>query len=559
MTSGAREKRRHVPLSTIPERMQQAVLAIEDQSFYSHPGVNPVPDDRRGDRQSLQPRPSERREHDHAAAVADVLPRRRVQRGAAERHGLAAAQGPRDPDVARARATHVEGRDPRAVSERRLSRPARLVRHSRRRRGVAHLLRQGRRESRPERGGAHCRRHSEPGVALARSPIRSARSSVATSCCRRWPPRTTSPTTKRDTASREPLQVVARSVDNEAPYFVDMVGAADQRAVPRPDGATRRGGRLHHARPQPAARRARRGPQRVSPTWTSCSRGARRNRQSAQAALLAVDPRTGEILAMVGGRSYNQSQYNRVDRGATAARLGVQAVRLPRRLRARRRSKGWTDLTPASLTLDEPATFTFDDQVWEPRNYDDYDGEITCGARWRCRATSARFASASASASTRSRRCGGASASARRRAAIPSITLGVFELTPLEVAQAYTLFTNGGSVRSLQSHRSRAGRDETRSKPAASKLRPVARSDTTYLVTNMMRSVLNEGTGAGARASGLRPRRRRQERHDQRPARCVVRRLHAGAADGGVGGLRRQSAARPQRRQRPRCPSGPTS
>ena len=41
MTSGARQKRRHVALSTIPERMQQAVLAIEDQSFYSHPGVNP--------------------------------------------------------------------------------------------------------------------------------------------------------------------------------------------------------------------------------------------------------------------------------------------------------------------------------------------------------------------------------------------------------------------------------------------------------------------------------------------------------------------------------------
>jgi hypothetical protein len=41
MTSGAREKRRHVPLATIPKRMQEAVLAIEDQSFYSHPGINP--------------------------------------------------------------------------------------------------------------------------------------------------------------------------------------------------------------------------------------------------------------------------------------------------------------------------------------------------------------------------------------------------------------------------------------------------------------------------------------------------------------------------------------
>jgi len=41
ITSGAREKRRRVELGAIPKRMQEAVLAIEDQSYYSHPGVNP--------------------------------------------------------------------------------------------------------------------------------------------------------------------------------------------------------------------------------------------------------------------------------------------------------------------------------------------------------------------------------------------------------------------------------------------------------------------------------------------------------------------------------------
>ena len=42
MTSGDREKRRRVPLDSMPLHMQQAVLAVEDQSFYSHPGINPV-------------------------------------------------------------------------------------------------------------------------------------------------------------------------------------------------------------------------------------------------------------------------------------------------------------------------------------------------------------------------------------------------------------------------------------------------------------------------------------------------------------------------------------
>src|SRR4029077_16390505 len=42
MTSGARQKRRRMPVAIMPEHMQQAVLSIEDRSFYSHPGVNPL-------------------------------------------------------------------------------------------------------------------------------------------------------------------------------------------------------------------------------------------------------------------------------------------------------------------------------------------------------------------------------------------------------------------------------------------------------------------------------------------------------------------------------------
>jgi penicillin-binding protein 1B len=42
MTSEGREKRRRVPLATIPKYLQQAVLAIEDQAFYSHPGINTI-------------------------------------------------------------------------------------------------------------------------------------------------------------------------------------------------------------------------------------------------------------------------------------------------------------------------------------------------------------------------------------------------------------------------------------------------------------------------------------------------------------------------------------
>jgi hypothetical protein len=133
MTSGLREKRRHVPLSTIPERMQQAVLAIEDQSFYSHPGVNPF--------------------RTIAAAIASLFSRGRPSGASTITQQLSRmfflgdefneelqsgtvsppAQSARDTDVAGPRATHIEAGDPRAVSQRRLPRPARLVCDSRRR------------------------------------------------------------------------------------------------------------------------------------------------------------------------------------------------------------------------------------------------------------------------------------------------------------------------------------------------------------------------------------------------------------------------------------------
>ena len=166
--------------------------------------------------------------------------------------------------------------------------------------------------------------------------------------------------------------------------------------------------------------------------------------------------------------------------------------------------EGRTDLTAASMTVDEPATFTFDGQVWEPRNFDAYDGEIT----WR------RALAMSRNLGTV--RVGEAIgfdhvAALWRRVGVgtpprpfPAITLGVFELSPLEVAQAYTLFLNAGRVRPLTAIRRIETADrELRPKTAA--VKHVARPDTTFLVTSMMRSVINEGTAAGARAAGFAP------------------------------------------------------
>src|SRR5205823_14651875 len=104
---------------------------------------------------------------------------------------------------------------------------------------------------------------------------------------------------------------------------------------------------------------------------------ARRKRRNPQAALIAVDPRTGEILALVGGRSYNQSQYNR----ATEARRQPGSAFKPFVYLSafeRAAAEGRTDLTPATVVMDEPTSWEFNQQTWTPGNYDgEFEGPVT--------------------------------------------------------------------------------------------------------------------------------------------------------------------------------------
>jgi penicillin-binding protein 1B len=499
MTSGAREKRRHVPLATIPERLQQAVLAIEDQSFYSHPGVNPF--------------------RTIAAAIGSLFSRGRPSGGSTITQQLARMFFLEDEFNEELQTGTVsplrKGREilMSLVLERRTSKEEILELYL----NDVYL---GQRGSFAIHGVAEASRiffgKDVANLGLSEAALIAG---VIQSPARRSPFANPKAAVERRNvvlqamaneryltedeaakASREPLQVVARSVDNEAPYFVDMVGAEVNELFP---GVTAQPGAVDvyttlDLNLQRAALDAvRNGLANVD---TLLSR-RRKKPQPAQAVLVAVDPRTGEILAMVGGRSYNQSQYNR----AVEARRQPGSVFKPFVYLAafeHAALEGWTDLTPASLTLDEPATFTFDDQVWEPKNYDEYDGEVTLR---RALAMSRNLGTIRVG-----ERIGfDKIASLWRQVGVgatprgyPSITLGVFELTPMEVAEAYTTFTNGGSVRSLRAidHVQVAA---NRLKPPVSKLRNVAQRDTTYLVTNMLRSVLNEGTGAGARANGF--------------------------------------------------------
>jgi penicillin-binding protein 1B len=303
-----------------------------------------------------------------------------------------------------------------------------------------------------------------------------------------------------DKASAEPLKVARRALENEAPYFVDYVSQVvddEYGNVLKKDAAVDVYTTLDLQLQRIAQEAVDDGITQVDKQLA-----ARKKAGQAEVALLAVDPRTGEILAFVGGRSYSQSQFDRV----IAAKRQPGSVFKPFVYLAafeRMASEGRADLTPATVVVDEPTTFKDGENDYTPSNYqNEYDGPITLRTAL---ARSRNIVAVKVAEQTGYNRVAdlwkriGVGTPAR---AYPSIALGVFEATPLEMTSAYTIFANGGQVRPLQAITTVVENGKSRPiVPAETRL--VARADTTFLVTNMMRSVLNEGTGAGARAAGF--------------------------------------------------------
>ena len=173
---------------------------------------------------------------------------------------------------------------------------------------------------------------------------------------------------------------------------------------------------------------------------------AKRKRGKAEAALIAVDPRTGEILAFVGGRSYNQSQYNRAIAVAAPAGFGLQAVRVPHRVRAgARRRDAPTSRRPRSRSTSRRRSSSTIRCGRRRTTSSTYDGPITFR---HALAHSRNLGDDPRRAAGRLRPRGGALEEARRRQSrrrpIRRSRSASSKRRRYEIATAYTLFPNGG-------------------------------------------------------------------------------------------------------------------
>ncbi|HYK91924.1 MAG TPA: PBP1A family penicillin-binding protein, partial [Acidobacteriota bacterium] len=222
-----------------------------------------------------------------------------------------------------------------------------------------------------------------------------------------------------------------------------------------------------------------------------------------QVALIALDPHTGEIKALAGGRDYAQSQLNHI-----LAQRQPGSVFKPFVYAAAFESgiDGTPPiLTPASTVVDEPTTFFFDGQEYSPDNYgQDFYGTVTL----RDAIThSLNVATVKVAEEVGYKRVVEMAKQLGLDADIqptPAVALGAYDMTPLDVAAGYTVFANGGTRCEPIYLRSVIGPNGAPLERSSFKEREVLDPRVAYLVTNVLEDVVNRGTGASVRTRGFR-------------------------------------------------------
>jgi penicillin-binding protein 1B len=216
------------------------------------------------------------------------------------------------------------------------------------------------------------------------------------------------------------------------------------------------------------------------------------NKEKLQGALVAIDPKTGDVLAMVGGRDYSESQLNR----ATDANRQPGSVFKPIVYSAALEA----GLSPLSVYQDAPQTFTYaGNATYRPSNY---------GGGYSMREVTMRDAlvhSLNVVTVDVAMRTGlgkiaslAGSMGLQRPEAYPSLALGTTEQTPLDIAAAYSAFANSG-IRVTPHAISSIYESGNQISVQDSESRQVISPQTSFVMADMLTGVVDHGTARAAR------------------------------------------------------------
>jgi penicillin-binding protein 1B len=312
-----------------------------------------------------------------------------------------------------------------------------------------------------------------------------------------------------------PLKIIRTSISgSEAPYFVDMV--KDHLLDKYSEGELLSENFRVYTTLDPALQRAAAaavdaGMKNVDlllakkyDKWRreQAKKGSNEPIPQAQVALVALDPRTGEIKAVIGGRDYGQSQLNhalaRRQPGSVfkpfvyAAAFdnavdGVQPV-----------------ITPATTIDDEPTTFEFDGKEYTPNNYGErFMGRVTVRDALTNSLNVATVKVAELIGYGRVVQVARKMGLGTNIQPTPAVALGAYEMTPIDVAAGYTTFATMGTRAEPQFLRIVVNADGTPLEKFSPQTHLALDPRVAFLVDSLLKDVLNRGTGAGVRARGF--------------------------------------------------------
>jgi len=216
-----------------------------------------------------------------------------------------------------------------------------------------------------------------------------------------------------------------------------------------------------------------------------------------QAALVAIDPRNGKVKAMIGGRDWSVSQFNRA---ISNNRQPGSSFKPFVYLAAIDIGK----YNPASIVVDSAVTFTFDNQKWSPPNYDHrYRGPITLKTALT---NSVNIVAAKLIADIQPKtvvRYARLMGIESPLPPLPSLALGTVGVSPLELCRAYCPFANGGINREPLLIKYIENPQGTILNEFNNQSRQVIDPQSIYLVLDMLTSVVENGTGKNVRRLGF--------------------------------------------------------
>ncbi len=214
-----------------------------------------------------------------------------------------------------------------------------------------------------------------------------------------------------------------------------------------------------------------------------------------QGAVVVIQPKTGHILAMVGGRNYNESQFNRITQARRQAGSAFKPFVFVTAL---------DSFTPITLLSNEPKVYQVDGQDWAPKNYEqNAQKQVTVR---KALENSYNLATIDLAMKVGLDRIIGTATDFGFTTPFkpyPSLALGAFEVIPLELAQAYCIFAAGGistfplALRAVSDENNHLL--EQRYLAIERKISP----QKAFMINSLLRGVVENGTARSLRTNGI--------------------------------------------------------